>query len=263
MTGVLDRIVASKRHEVEALLERAIPRSARVPLDATRALRRGPGDPLRLICEHKKKSPSAGALSRTLGPAERALAYAEAGAAMISVLTDGPFFDGSWDDLVAIRSALDAAGHHTPLLAKEFVLHERQIAMAQASGADAVLLIVRILEGDALPTLVVHARALGLEPLVEVATEDEVERAVAAGATLVGVNARDLDTLAMDAERASRVLAAIPASCVPLYLSGLKGDTDVRRVASSRAHGALVGETLMREEDPRPLLRAMLAAARG
>jgi indole-3-glycerol phosphate synthase len=264
MTRVLDEIVASKRREVHGLRHRtcytrvaAGPRGG-VVAKLTRASR---STPLRLIAENKRKSPSAGALSAALTPAARALRYAESGASMISVLCDEPFFGGSWDDVVDVRNALDAGGFTTPVLAKEFVLDERQLREANACGADAALLIVRILEQPALVDLVAQARTLGLEPLVEVATEEELARALEAGATLVGVNARDLDTLVMDADRAARVLAAIPAGCVPIHLSGLKGPDDVRRIAKTSAHAALVGETLMREDDPGPLLRAMVAAA--
>ncbi|MBS2020539.1 MAG: indole-3-glycerol-phosphate synthase [Deltaproteobacteria bacterium] len=265
MKQVLEAILASKRREVEALARVApVVRCAEGPRGHVEAaLRRAPGAPLRLLTENKKKSPSAGALSTVLDPGARAVRYAEAGAAMISVLTDGPFFDGSWDDVARVRAALEAAGHRTPVLAKEFVVDERQLDEARVSGADAVLVIVRIVDDATLLSLVDGARERGLEPLVEVATEPEVARAVRAGATVIGVNARDLDTLAMDADRAARVLAAIPDGCVPLHLSGVKTPDDVRRLAASRAHGALVGETLMREDDPGPLLRRLVAAASG
>jgi len=263
MSGVLEEILASKRAEVHRLRHRTCyARIAEGPRGhVLETLTRPGGAPLRLIAEHKKKSPSAGMLSQALDPAARALAYAESGAAMISVLCDEPFFGGSWDDLVEIRTALDAVGRKVPLLAKEFVIDDRQLREASACGADAVLLIVRIVTQPQLVHLAEHARSLGLEPLVEVASEDELSRALDAKASLIGVNARDLDTLEMDAARAARVLAAMPPSCVPLYLSGLRAPEDVTRVARTRAHGALVGETLMREDDPRPLLAAMVRAA--
>jgi indole-3-glycerol phosphate synthase len=262
---VLEQILESKRREVEALAK--IPCVRRVEGRArghvVDVLRRGAGEPLRLLTEHKRKSPSAGPLPSELSPGERAVRYADSGAAMISMLTDRPFFDGSWDHLVEARTALERAGHRTPLLAKEFVIDERQLEEAEACGADAVLVIVRIVDDAVLFSLVDGARELGLEPLVEVANEAELERALAAEATLIGVNARDLDTLAMDAERAARVLAAIPETCVPLHLSGVKTPDDIRRLAATKAHGVLVGETLMRENDPGPLLRAMVAASSG
>jgi indole-3-glycerol phosphate synthase len=275
--GVLGAILAAKRGEIErlgqapgapavrdgapAVRDGAVRDGAKRARDVVAALRRSPGQPLRLIAENKRKSPSAGALSTVLTTAERVVRYASAGATMISVLCDETFFGGSWADLAGARRALDAAGHGTPLLAKEFILDARQLREAQVCGADAVLLIARILDEASLRALFTQARDLGLEPLVEVATEDELAWAVGAGARLIGVNARDLDTLVMDAARAARVLDAIPAGAVPLYLSGLKGPDDVRRVARTRAHAALLGETLMRQDDPHAQLTALVAAA--
>jgi indole-3-glycerol phosphate synthase len=229
------------------------------------ALARPDGAPLRLIAEIKLRSPSAGVLSRALTPAERALRYAAAGAAMISVLTDAPFFGGSFADLASCRDALDAAlGAARPfLLCKEFVLDPVQLDRALDAGADAVLLIVRILERGELPGLVKEAEARGLVPLVEVTTEEELTRAGEAGARVVGVNARDLNTLKMDAERAARVLARIEAGTVAAHLSGLRKPEDVARVAGTRADAALIGEALMRQDDPTELLGAMVRAAAG
>ncbi|MBX3264390.1 MAG: indole-3-glycerol-phosphate synthase [Labilithrix sp.] len=215
------------------------------------------------MTEIKRRSPSAGALSTALSVAERALSYARAGASMISVLCDARFFDGGFAHLAEARGALDAAGLAVPLLAKEFVLHERQLEEAAAAGADAALLIARIVDRAHLIRLAARARTLGLEPLIEVVTEDEVDAALAAGATVVGVNARDLDTLVMDAARAARVLAAVPDDRIAVHLSGLKGPEDVAAVAKTDVDAALMGEALMREDDPTRLLEAMLAAARS
>jgi indole-3-glycerol phosphate synthase len=208
------------------------------------------------------KSPSAGELSSALDAAARALAYAREGASMVSVLVDGPFFGGAWTDLADARARLDAAGLGTPLLAKEFVLDEVQIRAAHAAGADAILLIARIVAPEELARLASCARAVGLEALVEVMDERELESALAAGARVVGVNARDLDTLDMDAARTARVLAGIPAGTVAVHLSGLKSPRAVEEAAATRADAALIGEALMREADPAPLLREMLASAR-
>lgn len=257
--SLLARIVESKLREVEALRVQPRVRMKREPLDVVAALRRPAGSPLRLVAEVKLKSPSAGPLSRALTPAARAIAYASGGATMVSVLCDGPFFDGSWDDLSTARSALDAV----PLLAKEFVVDPAQIQEARNRGADAVLLIARIVDADRLKSLAEIARAESIEPLIEVVDEAEVAAAVAAGARVIGVNARDLDTLRMDAARASRVLAAIPEDVVAVHLSGLRSAEDVRRVAATRADAALVGELLMREDDPVPRLRELVAAAAG
>jgi len=259
--SLLEDILAAKRREVEALRGRARANAAREPLDVVGALRRPAGAALRLLAEVKLRSPSAGALSRALAPAERSLAYAEAGAAMVSVLCDAPFFDGGWDHLAAARARLDAVGPAVPLLAKEFVVDERQIEEARDRGADAVLLIARIVDAKRLAQLARAARAEALEPLVEVVDERELDAALAAGARIVGVNARDLDTLAMDAAGAARVLAAIPSSVVAVHLSGVRDADAVARLAATRADAALIGEALMRMDDPRPLLAAMVSAA--
>ena len=262
MSGLLADILASKHRDIAAL--RALPRGVarHTPLDVPSALRRD-GGALRLIAEVKLRSPSAGGLSRVLPPDARAVAYAQAGASMVSVLCDAPFFDGSWDHLAAARERLDAAGLAVPLLAKEFVLDERQVAEARDRGADAVLLIARIVDAARLTELARAAREEGIEPLVEVVDEAELEAALAAGARIVGVNARDLDSLAMDAAKTARVLDATPAGVVAVHLSGLRTPADVQRTSRGRADAALVGEALMRQDDPRAALRDMLAAAAG
>src|SRR5262249_32268210 len=159
-----------------------------------------PGQPLRLVCEIKFRSPSAGDLSRVLSAASRALVYADAGATMISVLTDSPFFDGSYEHLAECRDALDTAlGLRRPLLlCKDFVLDTIQLDRAAGAGADAVLLIARILTPSELAGLAAEARQRGLKPIIEVATLEEIEPALSSGARLIGVNARDLDTLEID-----------------------------------------------------------------
>jgi indole-3-glycerol phosphate synthase len=261
--SVLARILASKRSEIEGMKAEANPASTvrRSTIDVARALRRGPGAPLRIVTEVKKKSPSAGELSKVLDAGARALAYGRAGAAMVSVLCDRPFFDGSWADLAQARQEVDRLSRDVPLLAKEFVLDEVQLDRARAAGADAVLLIARIVGPGRLRELYDAARARDLEPLVEVVDELEVETALRCEARVIGVNARDLDTLAMDAERTARVLAAIPSSCVRIHLSGVKSESDVRELARGPADAVLVGEMLMREDDPGPRLRALVAAA--
>lgn len=235
------------------------PCSLRTPLDVARALRR-PGE-LRLIAEVKFRSPSAGALSTVLDAPSRASAYAASGAAMVSVLCDRTFFDGGFDRLAAARARLDADGATTPLLAKEFVIDEAQIGAARANGADAVLLIARIVDAARLAELASAARAEGLEPFVEIADESELEAAMLARARVVGVNARDLDTLVMDGARAARVLALVPRECIAVHLSGLRSPDDVAAVAKGRADAALVGEILMREDDPRATLTSFVRAA--
>jgi indole-3-glycerol phosphate synthase len=261
--SLLADILARKESDVATLRRRPRSGTTREVIDVVHALRRAAGAPLRLIAEVKLRSPSAGILSRALPPAVRALAYAEAGAAMVSILCDGPFFDGAWEHLGAARDRLDAAASTVPLLAKEFIVNERQLEEARDCGADGVLLIARIVSPSRLTALASAARAERLEPVVEVVDARELAAAMTAGARVVGVNARDLDTLEMDIERAARVLAAVPTGVAAIHLSGLRDALAVREVGRGRADAALVGEALMRLDDPRPLLREMVAAARG
>lgn len=265
MTNVLERILLSKREDIALLAKTKVDtRIAGGPRNnVISSLTRGKDDALRLVTEIKRRSPSAGPLSTALSVAARALAYARSGASMISVLCDAHFFDGGWAHVVEARRALEDAGLAVPILAKEFILDERQLEEAAACGADAALLIARIVDHDQLGRLVRRARMLGLEPLVEVVTEDELSAAIDADAKVIGVNTRDLDTLAMDAGRAARVLAAIPGDRISVHLSGLKSPDDVRAVARSDVDAALIGEALMREDDPSSLLRAMVLGARG
>lgn len=265
VSGVLARILAAKHTEIAALRARG-PRPLarlRMPVSLTAALRREQDDPLRLMLEHKRRSPSAGALSTHLDPPARALAYVRGGAAALSVLTDTTFFDGSYEHVTAIHRALHAAGSQIPVLAKEFVLDELQIDEAYAAGADAVLLIARLLTPARLAALHAHARARSLDALVEVHTPEEAQAAHAIGAWLVGVNARDLDTLEMNVERAHEILVAFEPNVVSVHLSGLATPADVHRIAAGPAAAALVGETLMREDDPRARLALLVAAARA
>ncbi len=252
--GLLDEILAAKRREVRELSSKPLPAA---PPARPFALARGPDEPLRLIAEIKRRSPSAGELSRALDVGQRARAYEAAGANAVSVLCDAGRFGGAYEHLTEARAACAL-----PLLCKEFVIDEVQLDAARAHGADAVLIIVRCLSERRLAELVSASRDRGLEPLVEVTDERESAAALAAGARIVGVNARDLDTLAMDTGRAARVLGALPGSITAVHLSGL-GDADaIGRVRDTRADAALVGEALMRQDDPLPLLSAMVAAAR-
>lgn len=251
--GVLEAILSSKQSELSELRRLKLPPA---PVRRPVSLARPPGAALRLICEIKRRSPSAGALSTRLTVAERAQRYERGGASMISVLCDARHFDGAYEHLSDARSTTSL-----PLLCKEFVIDECQLDCARAFGADAVLLIVRCLSAARTHALVRAAGERELVPFVEVATEPELDAALAAGAELIGVNARDLDTLQMDADRARRVLQAIPGGVVRVHLSGLATPADVERIRASGADAALVGEALMRADDPEPLLSSLRAAA--
>lgn len=252
MTDVLEKILAAKRLDIERLESVSLPTPPeRRPLRLARQ-----SGPLRLIAEIKRRSPSAGSLSTKLSPAERAARYEQAGASMVSVLCDEHFFDGSLAHLAEVRHACSL-----PLLCKEFVLHEVQVRAARAYGADAVLLIVRCVAPAELERLIRCAEDNDIVPFVEVSTELEARLALGAGARLIGVNARDLDTLAMDPARAARVLEALPDGVCKVHLSGLATPADVARVAATNVDAALVGETLMRQDDPSELLGRLRAAA--
>jgi indole-3-glycerol phosphate synthase len=250
--GVLSEILESKRAEIRRLRSARFP--AAPPLRVV-SLKRSIGDPMRIFAEIKRRSPSAGALSTRLSVAERAAAYERGGAALISVLCDGPYFDGAFEHLAEARGATSL-----PILCKDFILDEVQLDAARAFGADTVLLIVRYLQRPELRRLLAAARARDLLPLVEAHDSDEARVALDEGAEVVGVNARDLDTLSMDAEAAQRVLDALPSHIVRVHLSGVSAPAGVRDIARRGIDAALVGEALMRQDDPEPLLRELVAA---
>ena len=258
MPTTLDQILASTRDGLGALRarEESLARdaaSARPPRPFAAALR---GPQLAVIAEVKRRSPSAGRIRDDLDPAERATLYAAHGAAAVSVLTDGPFFGGSLADLRA------AAVAGVPLLRKDFILDELQILEARAAGASAVLLIVRALGGDRLDLLLAAARAHGLEALVEVHTEAEVERALRAGAGVIGVNSRDLDSFHVDTAAAWRLLARVPGELIAVAESGMATADDVSRAAEAGADAVLVGSALSRATDPGAVLHAMTSVSR-
>jgi indole-3-glycerol phosphate synthase len=256
--ALLEEILRQKA--VESATLRGIARSRPASLgrrNVIEALRRPPGASLRLIAEIKFRSPSAGALSRKLDARARAKTYERGGATMVSVLTDERWFGGSFDDLSHAREAIGI-----PVLCKDYLVDSAQVDRAWAAGADAMLVIVRCLrDAPRLTAMLESVRLCGLEPFVEVVDEQELALALGAGAGLIGVNARDLDTLKMDAHRARRVLDRIPASVVAVHLSGLKSAADVAEIAASRADAALIGEALMRLDDPEPLLRELVKSA--
>ena len=258
MPVTLDQILDATRRGLPALRERGqvlareAARAAPVP-SFVEALKR---DQVALIAEVKRRSPSAGSIREDLDPAERARMYARHGAAAISVLTDGPFFGGSVEDLRA------AAGAGVPLLRKDFILDELQIMEARAAGASAVLLIVRALAPERLRTLLRAAVAQGLDALVETHTAAELDQAVEAGARIIGVNSRDLDTFRIDVEGAWALLARVPADLVAVAESGMSGPADVRRAAEAGADAALVGSALSAAASPAALVAALVEVPR-
>lgn len=259
MATYLDRILEAHRAAAAADERPLAPR-----LEAARAL--GPARPfaaalraddrLAVIAEVKRRSPSKGALAENLDPASLAGAYESGGAACVSVLTDGEFFGGSADDLVAAHCACGL-----PVLRKDFTVVEGDVIDARLMGADAVLLIAAALDDDLLTRLHGLAADLGLAALVEVHDEAELERALAVGATLVGVNQRDLVTFAVDHERAARMGAAMPPEVVLVAESGVRDASDARRLADAGYDAVLVGESLVRAPDPAAAVAALRVPA--
>jgi indole-3-glycerol phosphate synthase len=254
--SVLDDIVAGVRTDLaarESVTGLADLRAALADVDP-------PRDPMphfraagsSVIAEVKRRSPSKGDLADITDPAALARQYAAGGAAAISVLTEQRRFGGSLDDLRAVRAAVD-----TPLLRKDFIVTPYQLVEARAAGADLALLIVAALTDDQLKALYDEARGLGLTVLVEVHDEAETERAVALGAELIGVNARNLKTLAVDGDTFGRLAPLIPDDRVKVAESGIFGRDDVLRFVSQGARAVLVGEALVKDGDPEQAVRAM------
>ena len=206
-----------------------------------------------VIAEVKRASPSAGAIAVDADPVLQALAYDVAGAAVISVLTEPLHFGGSMDDLRAVRAAVEH-----PVLRKDFLVHPDEVLEARAAGADTVLLITSCLSDEELAAMLAAARELGMEPLVETHTDRDLDRALATDAQVVGVNARDLESLAVDVPAALVRLARIDGDRVSVLESGIRTRADVEAAASVGASAILVGETLMRAADPGAALRELI-----
>lgn len=261
--GVLQKILETKVGEVAAA------RAARPYAEVERAARQVPPArslaaalarpsgagalPVRVLAEVKRASPSAGPIAPGIDPVAVARAYEAAGAAACSILTDQPFFDGDLAFLAAARAAVNI-----PLLRKDFMIDAYQVAEARAAGADAILLIVAALDDVELAELSAAAADFGMDALVEVHDEAEAARAVKAGATLIGVNHRDLRTFQMDLGLTGRLAPQLPGGTVLVAESGIRTPADVAGLAVAGAHAILVGETLMRARD----LGAELAALR-
>ncbi|MBW3615689.1 MAG: indole-3-glycerol phosphate synthase TrpC [Actinobacteria bacterium] len=257
MATYLDEILAAHRARaaddprlVGHLIERAQGLPAPRPFAAALA---APG--LAVIAEIKRRSPSKGALAPDLVPGVLAKHYAEGGAAALSVLTDEQFFGGSTDDLGEARTAVEL-----PVLRKDFAVSEADVVDARLMGADAVLLIVAALDDQELRDFHALAVELQLAPLVEAHDEAEVDRALGAGARLIGVNQRDLVSFAVDPDRAKRVARAIPPEVTSVAESGIRGPDDARALADAGFDAVLVGEHLVTSGDPAATLAALVRA---
>lgn len=257
---VLDRIVEHKRGELEAA-------RAAVPLAEIRALAEGApavrdfaaalrGPRIAIVAEVKKASPSRGILRADFDPISLAEQYAKAGASAISVLTDEEHFQGTLGDLRAIREALPAG---PPLLRKDFLFDEYQVLEARANGADALLLIAAMLETKALAELIALTAAAGMTALVEVHDAAEVERALQAGAEVVGINNRDLRTFDVDLATTEKLRPLIPPEKTVVAESGIFTRGDMRRLTACNVQAVLIGEALVTVSDPGAKMRELLA----
>jgi indole-3-glycerol phosphate synthase len=261
MSAYLETILAAHRadaaldgRELESTLEVAARCGPIRPFgDGIRAA--AARDGMAVIAEIKRRSPSKGDLDPDLDPARVAAEYESGGAACLSVLTDAAFFGGRPDDLGSARQACSL-----PVLRKDFTVGPLDVCDARIMGADAVLLIVAALSDAELESLLELSHRLSLAALVEVHDADELKRAVAAGAHLIGVNQRDLRTFEVDRRRASDLGAAMPSGVVAVAESGIAGREDVHRLAESGYHAVLVGETLLRSPDRRAAVAGLLGA---
>lgn len=258
---ILRRIVETKKNEVEALLSRKGELQDRAsdappPRDLLDAFQQGAT--VAVMAEVKRRSPGAGEIRPGLDPAALGKTYAAAGAAAVSVLTDGPYFGGSLEDLRAVRGEV-----RIPVFRKEFIIHRVQLLETRAAGADGTLLIARILDADALAELHAQALELGLTPLVEIHHPEELEKALAAGARLMGINNRNLRTFRTSLEVTLDLLPLLPPDAVAVSESGIRTPEDVDRLGAAGVHGVLVGESLLRMPDPGAGVSALVGHRRG
>ncbi len=252
MKTALDKIIDYKREEVASLkiklsantlhsdaLRRTPPRGF-----AQQMLSIAKTDENALICEIKRKSPSAGNINTLKNPILAAQSYVDGGAACISVLTDGPSFGGSLEDMVAVRNAVSI-----PVLRKDFMIDEIQILEARAAGADAILLIMSVLDKEHALSLHQCAEDLGMSILLEAHNEAELEQALSLPSPLVGVNNRDLKRMVTELETTERLSSMVPTDKLLISESGIKTTEDIHRLRKTGARGFLIGESLMKSED--------------
>lgn len=259
MTATLQHILEATQQRVGALRER------RTELEvAARGARGAPAwssafgaDEVAVIAEIKRRSPSAGIIAGDVDPASHAAAYAAGGARAISVLTEGPHFGGSLEDLELVRRVVPL-----PVLRKDFILDPVQLYEARVAGASAVLLIVRALDSAQLVELAAEARELGLGRLVEVHAPEELERALALEPESVGVNSRDLETLEVNVSRLRDIVRQVPQNTVAVAESGLRDRSDVERIAEWGADAVLIGTALSGAGDPESAVRSLTGVAR-
>lgn len=271
--SILDEIFAHRKTAVEA--QKQIPSQRPSDLQASynleiappqisfpERLRRSPYS-LSLMAEIKRASPSKGDIALNVCAAEQARKYALAGASVISVLTEPKWFKGSVEDLRAVRQSLDGMPNRPAVLRKEFIFDEYQILEGRLAGCDSVLLIVKMLNEQTLKRLYLFSKSLGMEPLVEVNTPNEMEIAIQLGAQVIGVNNRDLTSFKVDLETTSRLMADVPKETIVCALSGIADMNDVRAYQSQGVGAVLVGEALMRAERPDEFANRLLGSSQA
>jgi anthranilate synthase/indole-3-glycerol phosphate synthase/phosphoribosylanthranilate isomerase len=269
--NILDKIFAHRKAAVA--LQKEIPSQRPSDLQAAydldiapplisfeKRLRKSPF-PLSLMAEIKRASPSKGFISLSTCAPAQARIYALAGASVISVLTEPEWFKGSIDDLRAVRQALEGMPNRPAVLRKEFIFEEYQILEARLAGADTVLLIVKMLDEATLTRLYHYSQSLGMEPLVEVNTADEMSVAVKLGSKVIGVNNRNLTSFEVDLDTTSRLLDQVPKDTIVCALSGISGPTDVAPYLRNGVGAVLVGEALMRAQDTATFIRELLGGS--
>ncbi len=252
---LLSRIIAQKETEVNELKKkRSGTNFVSAKPYAGRFLKSVSG-PLKLIAEVKRSSPSAGMINADLDPVKQAVVYEKAGASAISVLTDKHFFSGSIDDLIAVKKAVTI-----PVLRKDFIIAEEQVVESAEAGADAVLLIVRILGKEKLGTLLEFAMSKGLDALVEVHNAGELKLAASLGAKIIGINNRDLDSLSIEIDVTARLMAKASKKEGTVFVSesGLRTAEDINAVRKAGVDAVLIGEALMKSTDPGARIKELL-----
>lgn len=243
---ILNKIIAEKRKEVAKLKETPLPKHTVETKQVTPFSEHVKQlDKLSIISEIKRASPSKGAINTDVDPVKQAKAYEQLGASAISVLTDEPFFQGSMDDLRAVRDAVNV-----PILCKDFMIDTIQIDVAKAAGANMILLIAAALNDDELKLLYDYSLENNLEVLCEVHNESEMERILSLGATIIGINNRDLKTFTVDLKTTERLANMVTdPNTILISESGIQSQADAKEVAGHGAHAILVGETLMKADD--------------
>ncbi len=264
---ILDTIVAQRRKDIAdakllwpaSLLQAALAEAPQ-PLDFAARLRTD--SPMAVIAEVKRASPSKGDIARGMDAVAQAMKYASGGAAGISVLTEPAWFKGTLEDMAGVRQAVGSLGSNRPgVLRKDFIVDEYQVLEARVAGADSVLLIVASLTDSELVHLLAFSRELGMEPLVEVNNAEEMQRALAAGAKVIGVNNRDLRSFKVDLGTTDRLAGMVRGDVLLAALSGISTREDVARFEAAGAGAVLVGEALMVADDPAAKIRELRGAA--